>query len=156
MEIVGYSNYLIYEDGRVYSKYYNKFLNIYKNRYNYSYVNLYNDKKRKHFTIHRLVALHYIPNPENKLEVDHKNRNKEDNRVENLRWATSCENNQNKAVTKRNKLGIKNISKHQSGYRYHKVINGKDCLKYFKTLEEAIQFKKEFELTEPTRQESLL
>lgn len=155
MEIVGYSNYLIYDDGRVYSKYYKKFLKP-LNKRGYCSVSLYNDKKRKHYMIHRLIAEHYIPNPENKPFVDHINRNRQDNRIENLRWVTSCENNQNMGVTIRNKLGIKNICKYTSGYRYHKVINGKDCEKYFKTLEEAIQFKKEYELTETTCQESSL
>lgn len=44
---------------------------------------------------HRLVAETFIPNPENKREVDHINRNTSDNRVENLRWVTRSENNRN-------------------------------------------------------------
>jgi hypothetical protein len=44
---------------------------------------------------HRLVAEKYIPNPENKPEVDHINRVRHDNRIENLRWATKKENMNN-------------------------------------------------------------
>lgn len=43
--------------------------------------------KGKEYSVHRLVAELFIPNPNNYLEVDHINRNKYDNRVENLRWA---------------------------------------------------------------------
>ena len=44
---------------------------------------------------HRLVAEKYLPNPENKPQVDHINRVRHDNRVENLRWATRVENMSN-------------------------------------------------------------
>lgn len=48
--------------------------------------------KGKCYYIHRLVAMAYIPNPDNKPEVDHINNNRADNRVENLRWVTAKEN----------------------------------------------------------------
>jgi len=46
--------------------------------------------------VHRMVAEKYLPNPENKEQVDHINRVRHDNRVENLRWVTRKENNENK------------------------------------------------------------
>ena len=49
----------------------------------------------KRYKVHRLVAETFIPNPENKPEIDHINRNPSDNRMENLRWATRTENNRN-------------------------------------------------------------
>lgn len=49
------------------------------------------------FYIHRAVAELFVPNPENKPEVDHINRNRYDNRAENLRWVTRKENANNRA-----------------------------------------------------------
>lgn len=51
-------------------------------------------QKSKFVHLHRLLAQHFIPNPENKREVNHINGDKHDNRIENLEWVTSSENRQ--------------------------------------------------------------
>ena len=62
----------------------------------YYVVNLYNNKKhlRKYASIHRLVAQAFIPNPENKPQVNHINGIKKDSYLYNLEWNTSSENTQ--------------------------------------------------------------
>lgn len=65
------------------------------NQGGYVVVGLCKDGKRKDALVHILVAQAFIPNPENKPEVDHINCVRDDNRVENLRWATRSENCRN-------------------------------------------------------------
>tara|TARA_R110002153_G_scaffold268273_1_gene432940 strand:+ start:85 stop:549 length:465 start_codon:yes stop_codon:yes gene_type:complete len=74
----------------------------------YKHINLYKNSK-KNFRIHRLLAIHFIENPNNYPVVDHIDRNQLNNNLENLRWVTqsiNCRNRKNKGkcmkgVTKR-------------------------------------------------------
>jgi hypothetical protein len=146
MEIQGYPNYLIYPDGRVWSKKTNKYLKPGMSGSGYLTVSLRNEiVKNKSHHVHRLVAIHYIPNPDNKPCVDHINRNKTDNRLENLRWVTVSENALNKYYRISKYTGHQNISKDKrrkvKNIVFQKTINGVRYDKCFKTLKEALCYK---------------
>jgi hypothetical protein len=115
-----------------------------KNSRGYLHVSLCKNGKPKSCTVHRLVAQAFIENHENKREIDHIDRCRTNNHVDNLRWATNSENGQNKGFQCNNKLGIKNIhyDKRENTYIYKKNLQGKRITKSFKTLEEAIEFRK--------------
>lgn len=86
-----FPNYEITTDGRVFNRYGNEMYQ-YTNRNGYSCVRLSHDGGRTAYTVHRLVANTFIPNPENKETINHINGIKTDNRIDNLEWATYGEN----------------------------------------------------------------
>lgn len=90
-----YPNYQVSNLGRVKNIKKQSFLKPYPTRSGYLLVSLYSNKQRKCITIHRLVAEHFIPNPENKPCIDHINTDRTDNRIENLKWVTYSENMKN-------------------------------------------------------------
>jgi hypothetical protein len=58
----------------------------------YHRIGLMLGSKKKNYRVHRLVALAFIPNPDDKPEVNHKDGNKDNNVVDNLEWSTHSEN----------------------------------------------------------------
>ena len=71
------------------------------NGHGYQTVSLTKFGKTRKEYVHRLVAMAFIPNPENKPQVDHINTDKADNVVTNLRWVTQSENNKNELTLAR-------------------------------------------------------
>ena len=146
MEIQGFPDYKIYEDGRVWSsrRGEGRFLKPQINSSGYQIVGLYNDQKLKHMRVNRLVALAYIPNPENKPEVDHyPDRCLTNNHVSNLRWATSSENGQNKGMMNSNTSGHKHVSYYsrRDRWEFNKSIRGVRYQRYFKSKIDCICYK---------------
>ena len=92
--IVDYEDYYaIKEDGSVIRLETGRILKPCTNKQTgYLYVSLWKNNIGKAFTVHRLVANAYIPNPDNKPEVNHISSNRADPRKENLEWVTRSEN----------------------------------------------------------------
>jgi hypothetical protein len=94
-----FPNYEVSTFGNVKNKTTNKILKLQKTNSGYYRCGLTHNCKTKHITIHRIVAKTFIQNPENKPTVNHKDRNRINNKLDNLEWATSKEQNLHKSKT---------------------------------------------------------
>lgn len=106
-EIPGFEGrYEVSTRGRIRNYKTKRVLSTKRLRDGYPSIRLTKDKNRKNYYVHRLVALAFIPNPENKPCVDHIDRNRQNNSVNNLRWATYADN----AVNRNNSShGVKSL-----------------------------------------------
>ena len=84
--------YGITEDGKVWSFYTNKFIKHSMLNTGYPMVTLWDGKKSHGRTLHRLVATAYLPNPQRKPHVNHKDSDRTNPRLDNLEWCTRSEN----------------------------------------------------------------
>lgn len=92
-DVVGYEGlYQVSNIGNVKSLNNNCIRKPIKHRCGYLRVDLWRDGKMQNAYVHRLVAQAFIPNPENKAQVNHINGNKTDNRTDNLEWVTNAQN----------------------------------------------------------------
>jgi hypothetical protein len=138
--VKNYNNYMISNLGNVFSVKRNRNLKPGINDHGYYIVNLCGNGIKKTFKIHRLVALHFLKNPENKKCIDHVNNIRTDNTINNLRWCSYTENNHNAKIGKNNTSGAKGVSFRKSINKYEAYIinnNRKKHIGYFNTLEEA-------------------
>lgn len=129
-EIIDFKGYFISDDGKVYcnlgkgNRNKNKIVDLYeikprltKKGYARVYARQTSTNKRKDLYIHRLVAEYFIPNPENKKYVNHKNCKRDDNNVSNLEWCTAKENTEytmKNGYMKRNKK----TGRYESNFEY--------------------------------------
>ena len=134
-QIKDFPNYYISNMGNVKSNTkFNKVLKQYKTIGNYLSVTLYNNGIAKKKVVHRLVATHFIDNPNNLPEVNHIDGNKHNNKADNLEWCTS-KYNQIHAIKN-------NLYKH-----YERKVNQYDLNgNYIKTWNSMTQAEKELKL----------
>ena len=145
MEIQNYPNYLIYPDGRIWGKKTQGrkegFMKMKPNHDGYLKLGLTNENGHKKFRIHRLLAIHYIPNPNNYPEVDHIDGDTLNNNLSNLRWCDRSINNRNRKIFKNNKSGFKNISQRKDTGSWKVFYKKYKVQKCFKTKTEALCYK---------------
>ena len=119
-DIKGYEGYYkITKDGDVFSIRSNRFLKLNYKKNGYVYIELNVDGVAKTHRVHRLVAEVFIPNPENKPFVNHKDGVKSNNHIENLEWVTGTENNLH-AI--RNKLAIPQCNTYEVTNHNYKTL----------------------------------
>lgn len=106
------SNYEVSTYGNIRNKTTQKILKGRLTKSGYLQVSLKIDETNKFSNryIHRLVAIYWIDNPEDKREVNHKDGNKENNNINNLEWVTSSENQKH-----RHSIGINKTSNRRVG-----------------------------------------
>lgn len=112
-KIRGYENYSVSDNGDIRNDKTGKIKAERLNRYGYPIVDLYSNGKRQTTRIHRLVAETFIPNSENKTQINHLDGDKRNNNIKNLEWCTPKENvshafNSGLMKPRRGMLGKKN------------------------------------------------
>jgi hypothetical protein len=145
-DIIGFENrYQVDENGNIRNSNTLRLLSPSKDRYGYFQIGLryLGIRKKVWFKIHRLVSLAFLDIPENiKLkQVDHIDRNKENNSYLNLRWVTALENCNNRKETawKTNKTGELYVTRYKNGFMV-RINNSKiHHRSWHKTLDSAIE-----------------
>jgi hypothetical protein len=128
-DLVGFIGfYKINKQGEIWSCKQHKLLTKQINESGYEFYKLTNGNLTKGF-IHRLLAIQYIPNPENKPEIDHIDRNKTNNSLDNLRWVTRIENANNKSTNLSELTEDELIERENQLREYKRLWAKKDRLK---------------------------
>lgn len=130
-EILESTNYSISNYGNVKNDITGKILKgrLCKNGYLQVSIKIQNDNKFHNRYIHRLVCQYWVENPENKLEVNHKDGNKQNNNYENLEWVTASENQKH-----RHSIGITKTSNRKIAKINPKT---KEILQIYNSIKEA-------------------
>jgi len=134
--------YLINKQGEIYGIKNKRIIKQHTNKNSgYYQINLCKNGIRKLYYLHRLLAIQYIPNPEGKPLIDHMDRNRQNNSLDNLRWANKSENGLN--VNKKGYIQETKSIKYNISFQVQITINKKRYSKTFRTREEAEEHLKE-------------
>lgn len=138
--IEGYETYSVSTFGNVRNNKTGKILKSCKNCNNQLRVTLYKNDIKTTFSTYQLLAKAFIPNPENKEQVDHIDNDKLNNHLTNLRWATNGENQRNTKIPSINTSGVKGVHFHKPLKKWCARItinNVRNTIGYYDTIEEA-------------------
>lgn len=137
------SKYKVTSDGRVYSEYLQDFIKTFYSKGGYVRVKLNFGDRSKKYMVHRLVAKAFIPNVDNKPHVDHIDRDRTNNCVENLQWVTPKENSQLAVIRGSKDTVMYTFVNTETGEilefsNKHKILKhfGKVCLRYIRQIAE--------------------
>jgi len=148
--IKNYETYGINKIGEIKDYRTGKIIPQYTNPQGYKKINLRNPNGSKCFLVHRLVAIQFIQIDDNKPEVDHIDRNKSNNNVDNLRWSDDYQQSENRGDFKNNKTGHKYIwfEVACNSYVFCITRNKKTHRKRFNskkyTLEDVVKYKEDY------------
>jgi hypothetical protein len=133
--------YQISTEGTVLSVHTNKLMSLQLGGNGYYKVGLRNENGKERYSIHRLVAEHFISNPHNKPQINHIDGNPLNNNVDNLEWCTPSENALHAFKHGRRRAHYKNIGlKFGRSSRYHYVDRISNAVKgeiYFRAVVKA-------------------
>lgn len=121
-KINNYENYSVSNMGRVRNDRTRRVLKPGRDRHDYFFVGLHQDGTQKNFLVHRLVAVAFISNPLNLPDVNHKDLNKVNNKVNNLEWCTHLENMQH---ARRNGIKFGRFQKNNKFASHVGIKNGR-------------------------------
>lgn len=129
-EVVGYLNYLVSAEGEVLNINTGRILSQSVNPKGYRLVSLGKNGKYKQYLVHRLVAKAFIPNPDNKPVVNHKDSNRGNSNRSNLEWVTHKENSEHMVNNFRSPTQTMTILLDKTGNEICVFPSEARCLRY--------------------------
>ena len=143
-----YKGYTVYDNGTIFNKRGMEMKQA-NNSEGYKIITLSASNKRKSYIVHRLMAMLFLPNFNNHPTVDHKDRNRINNSLYNLRWASrslQCHNTKTSSLNTSGHRGVYfNKRKKWSYWVAYISVENKRIMKTFKLKEDAIKQRLDWE-----------